>query len=286
MAERSSTFTCTQSLSPGVLTGLVSMEDLVSSWQNGFMGPVGFQDFSSYYYDNGSTVLDDKLLLHQAPPNTLTTMVSTASGSLSSSEAIAADNELQAKVTEDVDEEEEEDEEEGIKQYGEIDEDDDPKTKQMKSKEKQREPRIAFMTKSDVDHLEDGYRWRKYGQKAVKNSPFPRSYYRCTYASCNVKKRVERSYTDPTLVMTTYEGQHAHPSPLLMPGHSGLVRPRREYFAMSHNEVKGSGSHHRQCSPYYSPPCMGSSAMPGFSISDRGLLEDVVASHIMKENFF
>jgi hypothetical protein len=33
---------------------------------------------------------------------------------------------------------------------------------------------FAFMTKSDVDHLEDGYRWRKYGQKAVKNSPFPR----------------------------------------------------------------------------------------------------------------
>jgi len=31
------------------------------------------------------------------------------------------------------------------------------------------------MTKSEVDHLEDGYRWRKYGQKAVKNSPFPRS---------------------------------------------------------------------------------------------------------------
>lgn len=30
------------------------------------------------------------------------------------------------------------------------------------------------MTKSDVDHLEDGYRWRKYGQKAVKNSPYPR----------------------------------------------------------------------------------------------------------------
>lgn len=37
-----------------------------------------------------------------------------------------------------------------------------------------RQPRFAFMTKSDVDHLEDGYRWRKYGQKAVKNSPFPR----------------------------------------------------------------------------------------------------------------
>nr|GMD29590.1 probable WRKY transcription factor 57 [Ipomoea batatas] len=73
-----------------------------------------------------------------------------------------------------------------------------------------KQPRFAFMTKSEVDHLEDGYRWRKYGQKAVKNSPFPRSYYRCTNSKCTVKKRVERSSEDPTVVITTYEGQHCH----------------------------------------------------------------------------
>lgn len=44
-----------------------------------------------------------------------------------------------------------------------------------KGQKRTRQPRVAFMTKSDIDHLEDGYRWRKYGQKAVKNSPFPRS---------------------------------------------------------------------------------------------------------------
>ncbi|XP_038903206.1 WRKY transcription factor 23 [Benincasa hispida] len=94
-----------------------------------------------------------------------------------------------------------------------------PTTKQLKVKKrkekKEKEARFAFMTKSEVDHLEDGYRWRKYGQKAVKNSPFPRSYYRCTSAACNVKKRVERSFADPTVVVTTYEGQHTHPSPIL-----------------------------------------------------------------------
>ncbi|KAK1415994.1 hypothetical protein QVD17_31782 [Tagetes erecta] len=73
-----------------------------------------------------------------------------------------------------------------------------------------RQQRFAFVTKSEIDHLEDGYRWRKYGQKAVKNSPFPRSYYRCTNSKCTVKKRVERSSTDPTTVITTYEGQHCH----------------------------------------------------------------------------
>jgi hypothetical protein len=35
-------------------------------------------------------------------------------------------------------------------------------------------PRFAFQTKSENDVLDDGYRWRKYGQKAVKNSAFPR----------------------------------------------------------------------------------------------------------------
>ncbi|XP_008389418.1 probable WRKY transcription factor 57 isoform X2 [Malus sylvestris] len=80
----------------------------------------------------------------------------------------------------------------------------------MKGPKRIRQPRFAFMTKSEVDNLEDGYRWRKYGQKAVKNSPFPRSYYRCTNTKCTVKKRVERSSQDPTTVITTYEGQHCH----------------------------------------------------------------------------
>ncbi|KAJ4961622.1 hypothetical protein NE237_021532 [Protea cynaroides] len=79
-----------------------------------------------------------------------------------------------------------------------------------KGQKRIRQPRFAFMTKSEVDHLEDGYRWRKYGQKAVKNSPFPRGYYRCTNSKCTVKKRVERSSEDPSIVITTYEGQHCH----------------------------------------------------------------------------
>ncbi|KAG6416807.1 hypothetical protein SASPL_124247 [Salvia splendens] len=91
------------------------------------------------------------------------------------------------------------------------------KAKEKEGK-KQRQARFAFMTKSEVENLEDGYRWRKYGQKAVKNSPFPRSYYRCTSQKCIVKKRIERSYQDPTVVITTYEGQHNHHSPAVIRG--------------------------------------------------------------------
>ncbi|XP_050382152.1 WRKY transcription factor 71-like [Argentina anserina] len=95
--------------------------------------------------------------------------------------------------------------------------------KAKKKEKKQREPRFAFLTKSEIDHLEDGYRWRKYGQKAVKNSPYPRSYYRCTTQKCNVKKRVERSLQDPAIVITTYEGQHNHQCPATLRGSINAV---------------------------------------------------------------
>nr|ANN44509.1 WRKY transcription factor [Fragaria x ananassa] len=80
-----------------------------------------------------------------------------------------------------------------------------------KGDKKIRKPRYAFQTRSQVDILDDGYRWRKYGQKAVKNNKFPRSYYRCTHQGCNVKKQVQRLTRDEGVVVTTYEGMHSHP---------------------------------------------------------------------------
>ncbi|KAM7280084.1 hypothetical protein ACFE04_007218 [Oxalis oulophora] len=73
-----------------------------------------------------------------------------------------------------------------------------------------KKPKYAFQTRSHVDILDDGYRWRKYGQKAVKNNKHPRSYYRCTYQGCNVKKQVQRLTKDDGVVVTTYEGIHSH----------------------------------------------------------------------------
>lgn len=102
------------------------------------------------------------------------------------------------------------------------------KVNRGKKKEKREKgPRFAFLTKTEIDNLEDGYRWRKYGQKAVKNSPFPRSYYKCTSQNCSVKKRVERSSEDPCFVITTYEGKHNHYCPITLRGHNpaGVLPP-------------------------------------------------------------
>ncbi|KAJ8442823.1 hypothetical protein Cgig2_016289 [Carnegiea gigantea] len=73
--------------------------------------------------------------------------------------------------------------------------------------------RVAFRMKSEDDVVEDGYKWRKYGKKMVKNSPNPRHYYKCSVDDCPVKKRVERDREDPTYVITTYEGHHNHEAP-------------------------------------------------------------------------
>ncbi|KAM0843098.1 hypothetical protein ACQ4PT_057931 [Festuca glaucescens] len=79
--------------------------------------------------------------------------------------------------------------------------------------ERPRTERIAFRMKSEIEILDDGYKWRKYGKKSVKNSPNPRNYYRCSTEGCSVKKRVERDRDDQAYVVTTYEGTHSHVSP-------------------------------------------------------------------------
>ncbi|KAJ9563798.1 hypothetical protein OSB04_008958 [Centaurea solstitialis] len=56
---------------------------------------------------------------------------------------------------------------------------------------------------------EDGYNWRKYGQKQVKGSEYPRSYYKCTHQKCPVKKKVERNL-DGLVTEIIYKGQHNH----------------------------------------------------------------------------
>ncbi|KAI6668419.1 hypothetical protein NL676_013559 [Syzygium grande] len=73
-----------------------------------------------------------------------------------------------------------------------------------------KEPRLKFHTISETDNLQDGYRWRKYGQKVVKGNPNPRSYYKCTNIGCPVRKHVERSSHEMRTLITTYEGQHNH----------------------------------------------------------------------------
>ncbi|XVE77261.1 hypothetical protein DITRI_Ditri13aG0048000 [Diplodiscus trichospermus] len=59
--------------------------------------------------------------------------------------------------------------------------------------------------------LDDGYCWRKYGQKDILGSNFPRGYYRCTHRhsqGCLATKQVQRSNEDQTIFEVKYRGRH------------------------------------------------------------------------------
>nr|BAX24844.1 putative WRKY35-like protein [Oryza glumipatula] len=58
---------------------------------------------------------------------------------------------------------------------------------------------------------DDGFSWRKYGQKDILGAKFPRGYYRCTYRNaqgCPATKQVQRSDADLAVFDVTYQGAH------------------------------------------------------------------------------
>ncbi|CAA2985935.1 probable WRKY transcription factor 70 [Olea europaea subsp. europaea] len=71
--------------------------------------------------------------------------------------------------------------------------------------------RTSDSTKTVSPTMDDGYAWRKYGQKNILNSEYPRCYYRCThkYEGCKATKQVEKIKNDPILYQTTYFGNHS-----------------------------------------------------------------------------
>ncbi|CAL9060335.1 unnamed protein product, partial [Musa banksii] len=99
------------------------------------------------------------------------------------------------------------------------------------------EPKVIFQTTSEVDLLDDGYRWRKYGQKVVKGNPHPRSYYKCTNSGCNVRKHVERASTDPKAVITTYEGKHNHDVPAARSSNHSMLNANASASIISPNTL-------------------------------------------------
>ncbi|KAJ0962239.1 hypothetical protein J5N97_030067 [Dioscorea zingiberensis] len=73
--------------------------------------------------------------------------------------------------------------------------------------------RVPAISSKVADIPSDEYSWRKYGQKPIKGSPYPRGYYKCSSVrGCPARKHVERAPDDPAMLIVTYEAEHRHSS--------------------------------------------------------------------------
>ncbi|PHT33046.1 putative WRKY transcription factor 7 [Capsicum baccatum] len=71
--------------------------------------------------------------------------------------------------------------------------------------------RTPVISSEITDIPADECSWRKYGQKLIKGSPYPRAYYKCTsFLGCPAKKHVEKAMDDPMMLVVTYEEEHHH----------------------------------------------------------------------------
>ncbi|KAI5074540.1 hypothetical protein GOP47_0010501 [Adiantum capillus-veneris] len=168
------------------------------------------------------------------------------------------------------------------------------KKQRRKGQKRVREARVALLTKSEVEHLEDGYRWRKYGQKAVKNSPHPRSYYRCTNSKCSVKKRVERSnvlYGFPQMSTPLSFPSLVHHLPitgalardnaektLIVQGEcvQGNVNKSKHTDFMQEIEASEHQHHHQRRFSHGRTPHAASATVESTPLIDKGLLDDML----------
>lgn len=97
-------------------------------------------------------------------------------------------------------------------------------SKRMKNRAKTviRVPAISSRT---ADIPSDEFSWRKYGQKPIKGSPYPRGYYKCSgVRGCPARKHVERAVDNSSMLIVTYEGEHRHSS---SPESAAVVDPLR-----------------------------------------------------------
>ncbi|KAL5204903.1 hypothetical protein ABZP36_009774 [Zizania latifolia] len=120
-----------------------------------------------------------------------------------------------------------------LRQY--MDAEEDPE-KYRSEKERKEPARMTRMLKK-LEELDDGFSWRKYGQKDILGAKHPRCYYRCTHRNskgCMATRHVQRTDDDPSLFNVVYLREHTcgdnQAGPFLGQGERGnrqSQRPRK-----------------------------------------------------------
>ncbi|KAK3434919.1 hypothetical protein EUGRSUZ_D02324 [Eucalyptus grandis] len=102
------------------------------------------------------------------------------------------------------------------------------KTSSSAPRSKKRKSQMKVVRQVPAEKVSsDEWAWRKYGQKPIKGSPYPRSYYRCSSSKgCLARKQVERNRSDPGIFIVTYTSEHNHVAPTHRSSLAGSTRPK------------------------------------------------------------
>ncbi|CAN6331842.1 unnamed protein product [Urochloa humidicola] len=96
-----------------------------------------------------------------------------------------------------------------------------------RSKKSQLKKVVCEVPVADGGVSTDLWAWRKYGQKPIKGSPYPRGYYKCSsLKACMARKLVERSPAKPGVLVVTYIADHCHAVPTMLNALAGTTRHR------------------------------------------------------------
>ncbi|XP_071729674.1 probable WRKY transcription factor 11 [Rutidosis leptorrhynchoides] len=91
--------------------------------------------------------------------------------------------------------------------------------KRRKSGSKREVRRVPINGSKITSIPADDFSWKKYGEKKLDGSLYPRVYYKCSTGNgCPARKRVELDRHQSKMLLVTYDGEHRHfPAPVPLP---------------------------------------------------------------------
>ncbi|RDX60566.1 putative WRKY transcription factor 27, partial [Mucuna pruriens] len=106
-----------------------------------------------------------------------------------------------------------------------------PRSRKRKSQQKKM---VCHVTADNLSS--DLWAWRKYGQKPIKGSPYPRC---SSCKGCAARKQVERSTTEPNTFIVTYTGDHKHAKPVHRNSLAGSTRTKPSPTPLPETKLTG-----------------------------------------------
>ncbi|XP_019172670.1 PREDICTED: probable WRKY transcription factor 69 [Ipomoea nil] len=145
-------------------------------------------------------------------------------------------------------------------------------------------------SKSEVYPPPDSWSWRKYGQKPIKGSPYPRGYYRCSSSKgCPARKQVERSRLDPTMLLITYSSDHNHPLPTKTHHHYAAAAAATTTTSAATTPTDSAADHPGSPKPelaIFADPDPENNSFPELAAGEMGWFSDVGSCCFMESAAF